>query len=241
MDARSAPTRIRPAHLSDEIADIVRSRGSALTYTALPAPIEAEAFAAPSNDCVRLYDAQGGTPPLPRRDNQIQRMRSALFRRGRRPRWDVRSPEADAGAPESRLAERHENAMICPKRKREGLTARELTKCFSERPKRFEQILDRLKTDRKEFQSRREEWQILLNRALSRSAEVAKQESPGIDVQAGQSSLQMHETAQPEQPVRVHSRLTFASGLKRVIALVLTINPDATDLQVCRCLDEDGA
>jgi hypothetical protein len=61
---RSTPTRIRPAHLSDQIADVASCTGSALTGTAFPTPVEAESFTAPGDDCVRLYYADSGTPTL---------------------------------------------------------------------------------------------------------------------------------------------------------------------------------
>src|SRR5579859_3699067 len=122
MNARSTPPRIRSAHRSDKIADVVSSTRSALAFPALPAPIQTEPSAAPSNDCCQPLRCEPQNPNLARDVTARPRRSDQHFAsEGADHAENVREQEADAEAPESRLAKRRENATNRPGRKTEGL------------------------------------------------------------------------------------------------------------------------
>lgn len=113
------------------------------------------------------------------------------------------------------------------------------------RIKTLEQHLEGLKADRKQFELRRDQWQLNLNTALSRSAEVRK---PGQLPSSGKKPLSAKQARkqQSASPSRAHrrnarSRLNYRSELKRVVALQFARNPKASALEICRALDSDGA
>ena len=59
MDAGCTPAGIRPAHLADQMSDLMRNEGSSRLATAhLPGPEQAEASAMPRYDRFRPDDGQ---------------------------------------------------------------------------------------------------------------------------------------------------------------------------------------
>jgi hypothetical protein len=109
------------------------------------------------------------------------------------------------------------------------------------RIKTIEQIIDRLKTDRQEFRSRLAESQVSLNTALSRSAEVTHQKMPGEHVaEMVGGNPESGAAIKSTQQLKAVPKLPFTSEIKRVIALLLSISPDASDLEICRDFDDDG-
>jgi hypothetical protein len=62
----------------------------------------------------------------------------------------------------------------------------------------------------------------------------------GAEVQTLQNESTTAQREGGEPQARVAPKVSYASGIKRAIALVLSITPDASDLQICRHFDEDG-
>jgi hypothetical protein len=63
--------------------------------------------------------------------------------------------------------------------------------------------------------------------------------APPINPQLG---LAPQEGARTDRPTRnAPSRLNFRSEFKRAVLVQLTKNPNATDLEICRSLDDDGS
>lgn len=75
----------------------------------------------------------------------------------------------------------------------------------------------------------------------ARFEKSALEQLSGGEVQALDNQARIRDTAIRERQLRVAPKVNYASGLKRAIALLLSISPDASDLQICRSLDEDGA
>ena len=59
MDSRSAPQRIRQAHVTDQLANFDRHFRPAAARSRLPSPEQAEPGTMPSNNRLRLDDHQG--------------------------------------------------------------------------------------------------------------------------------------------------------------------------------------
>jgi len=95
----------------------------------------------------------------------------------------------------------------------------------------IEQNLAGLKADKAVFQQTCADWEVRLKSALAEAANLN----------------QSHKEAQSTQNVRADlpdfgasSKVKFASELKRAIAKFFSFDPNASDLQICRYLDEDG-
>jgi hypothetical protein len=111
----------------------------------------------------------------------------------------------------------------------------------------LEQRLEALKANKKQFEGRRDEWHRNLDVALRRSAELRAQNisAPSAHVQDVVLIPWKEET--PAQKVTIHPpdvpavlKLKYKSPMKRAIAWALSIDPEASDLRICRRFDEDG-
>ena len=58
MDARGAPERVRDAHVSDELPDLMRRPWPATAWSRFPSPIGSEAGAVPTDHCARPNHCQ---------------------------------------------------------------------------------------------------------------------------------------------------------------------------------------
>jgi chromosome segregation ATPase len=103
------------------------------------------------------------------------------------------------------------------------------------KPRDIDKAIRKLHADKKELEFRRDDWNIILNSVLNR---VAGERKPDI---AGQPVSSI-------PPLRVEptiaskaAKLNYRSELKRVISLQFARNPKASDLEICRALDADGA
>ncbi len=66
MHPRRAPTWVGPGHLPDELTDLQGNGWSTLSVpTALPGPVEPEAFSVPSDDGLGLHDGEYLGPVRP--------------------------------------------------------------------------------------------------------------------------------------------------------------------------------
>jgi FtsZ-binding cell division protein ZapB len=111
-----------------------------------------------------------------------------------------------------------------------ALSAAQMNELTAHRPKLMEQILDRLNSDKSDFQSRREEWQARLNAALGRLSELRNISDQGATAKA----------EKPHSESKPNSKPEYRSEMKRAIRMLLTISGDITDLQICRLFDKDG-
>ena len=111
-----------------------------------------------------------------------------------------------------------------------ALSAAQMHELAAHRPKLMEQILDRLNSDKSDFQSRREEWQARLNAVLSRLSELRNISDQGATAKA----------EKPHSESKPNSKPEYRSEMKRAIRMLLTISGDTTDLQICRLFDKDG-
>ena len=109
--------------------------------------------------------------------------------------------------------------------------------------------IGKLHADKKELEFRRDDWQLNLNTALRRVEDRANYER-SLQLQAKQDNAAAGEpaagrTAVPEDGndgrVKGRPKLNYRSDLKRAIAVQLIRNPGASDLQICRGLDAEGA
>src|SRR5664279_2244225 len=67
MNVWSAPERVRPAHLANDRAQLIRDPRSANTVARSPAPIRSKSSAVPANDCLwpdNRYRAKDGGEPV---------------------------------------------------------------------------------------------------------------------------------------------------------------------------------
>lgn len=136
-----------------------------------------------------------------------------------------------------------------------GASERALSAALSQqtntyRIKSIEQQLESQKAEKERFERERDHWQANVEISLARSTELRQQDVPD---QQPLSKAQIEMTTSKGIPVdisgvpeapgrrRVVPRLNYSSKLKRAIALQLTNAPDASDLQICRGLDADGA
>ncbi len=106
------------------------------------------------------------------------------------------------------------------------------------RLKTMEQTLDRLKDEKQQRELRRDHCQAKVDAALSRSAGLR---DPS-DEAAQKVSIESHRDEAETRKLRKIplSKVTYTSGTKRVIAMLLSITPDASDLEICRHFDADG-
>jgi len=111
-----------------------------------------------------------------------------------------------------------------------ALSTAQVHELAAHRPKLMEQILKRLNSEKRDFQSRREEWQARLNAALSRLPELRNIPEHGATAKAQELSAESKPGSKPE----------YRSEMKRAIRMLLTISGDTTDLQICRLFDKDG-
>jgi hypothetical protein len=119
-----------------------------------------------------------------------------------------------------------------------ALSATQLRETNAYRTKTIEQYLERLNADKKELGSRRHYWHLSLNAALRRSAEVQKQDTPDQPPLRASTGVAGEDQTEPSER---RPNLRYRSAIKRAILVCLTQNPNATDLEVCRGLDADGA
>ena len=70
---------------------------------------------------------------------------------------------------------------------------------------------------------------------------MAAERAQRISASPHENEPQVRRGVSHRRTSKARSKLGFASGLKRAIALLLSISPDASDLQICRGLDSDGA
>jgi hypothetical protein len=111
-----------------------------------------------------------------------------------------------------------------------ALSTAQVHELAAHRPKLMAQILERLNSDKSDFQSRREEWQARLNAALSRLPELRNIPDHGATTKAQKLLAKSKPDPNPE----------YRSEMKRAIRMLLTISGDTTDLQICRLFDKDG-
>jgi hypothetical protein len=124
----------------------------------------------------------------------------------------------------------------------QALSAMQLRPPDTHRIKTIEQIVDELKADRQEFRSRLADSKVSLNAALSRSVEVTRPKMPDKHVAQTVGGHDDSDAAiKGSQQLKAIPKLTFRSEMKRAIALLLSIDPDASDLEICRRFDDDGA
>lgn len=127
---------------------------------------------------------------------------------------------------DARTASVHEQILAMER----ALSAAQMHELAAHRPKLMKQILERLDSDKSNFQSRREEWQARLNAALSRLPKLRNIS----DQRATAKAVKPHIERKPE------SNPDYRSEMKRAIRMLLTISDDTTDLQICRLFDKDS-
>jgi hypothetical protein len=92
---------------------------------------------------------------------------------------------------------------------------------------KFGQVMIRLEHKWKtKFEIAAREWK------LANPSAPAETERKGLSNTAGRST---------KHDANRRSRLRYTSGVKRAVLIQLTRNPSATDLEICRALDGDGA
>jgi hypothetical protein len=103
------------------------------------------------------------------------------------------------------------------------------------KPRDIDKAIRKLHADKKELEFRRDDWNIILNSVLNRLAGEGKVDIPRQPV----SSVPQL----PDAPTIASkaAKLNYRSELKRVISLQFARNPKASDLEICRALDADGA
>jgi hypothetical protein len=108
----------------------------------------------------------------------------------------------------------------------------------------FENLLEH--KSRELFAADKESGGIILRVCEASATYCARLEKTALgqptegEVQAVQNESPAGQGEGREPQVRVAPKLTYASGIKRAIALLLSITPEASDLQICRHFDEDG-
>ena len=102
------------------------------------------------------------------------------------------------------------------------------------RPRDIDKVIRKLHTDRKELEFRLNDWKLNLTTALSRSAAPPK--SDPLPLTADQQIVLGR-----GRRMNKRSKLNYRSELKGVVALQFAKNPKASDLEICRALDSDGA
>jgi hypothetical protein len=103
------------------------------------------------------------------------------------------------------------------------------------KPSDIDKAIRKLHADKRELEFRRDDWNIILNSALNRQAGERKPDITGRPVS---STAQLR--VEPTMATKA-SKLNYRSELKRVISLQFARNPKASDLEICRALDADGA
>jgi hypothetical protein len=130
-----------------------------------------------------------------------------------------------------------------------ALSATRLRETDAYRIKTIEQRLTRCNADKKELETRQHHWQVSVNAALGRSAEFREVNKP--DPSGSMSRLEGRRGVRDqgqgeansglEQKLEKRATLKYTSARKRAIALLLSLDPEASDLRICRQLDADGA
>jgi hypothetical protein len=112
------------------------------------------------------------------------------------------------------------------------------------KPRDIAKAISKLHADKKELEFRRDDWQIILNGALKREAEVPKQSQPGDGANANNQLKQSDEpsvgTANRTAQSKAVSNLRFDSPIKKAIFRAFSADPDASALQICRRFDKSG-
>jgi hypothetical protein len=114
---------------------------------------------------------------------------------------------------------------------------------FTFRPRDIDRAIGKLHEDKKELEFRRDDWQLMLNGALIRlEAEQRRIGGPSAADAAvpdngapGSVSEAKHA---PQAPAI--SGLNYVSEVKIAIGFILSLNGDASDLQICRRFDAEG-
>lgn len=130
-----------------------------------------------------------------------------------------------------------------------ALDSAELRNGDAFRIKTIGQMVQKHKDERQEFLTQRQEWQSKLSAVLNDSADVQNADGRDQRTVAAVSDIVPAQTIETElQPsveskgkARPRRKARYKSPLKRAISLLLVESLDASDLEVCRGLDEDGA
>jgi hypothetical protein len=113
------------------------------------------------------------------------------------------------------------------------------------KPADIGKAIRKLHADRKDLEFRRDDWQLMLNTALRRVDDRANYET-SLRLEMKQDTGAAAERAASQTVIREdghHGRpkLNYRSDLKRAIAVQLIRNSKASDLEICRGLDAEGA
>jgi hypothetical protein len=120
------------------------------------------------------------------------------------------------------------------------------------KPRDIDKAIRNLHSKKKELEFRRDDWKLSLKSVLLRleAEQKAGSQVPlsSADVHplvSGESQDRRNEQislndASREPHLEVARKLNYVSPIKRAIALALTIDPDLSDLKICRRFDEDG-
>lgn len=111
------------------------------------------------------------------------------------------------------------------------------------RMKSIEQMHGRLIAEKGQCENRRDQWQGKLDAAMSRSTARLDREALEQDgmIKPASASGQKNVTRAHTAHIGARSGLNYRSELKNVIALNFAKNHKASDLDICRALDSDGA
>jgi len=103
------------------------------------------------------------------------------------------------------------------------------------KPRDIDKAIRNLHAHKKELEFRRDDWNIILNNVLNRQMGERKPDIAGNPVS---STPQLR--IEPAITSKA-AKLNYRSELRRVISLQFARNPKASDLEICRALDADGA
>lgn len=111
-------------------------------------------------------------------------------------------------------------------------------------PRDIDKAISKLHENKKELEFRRDDWQLMLNGALIRlEAEQRRIGGPSAaaDIAIHDDGAPGSESEAKHAPeARVISGLNYVSAMKIAIGFILSLNGDASDLQICRRFDEEG-
>jgi len=103
------------------------------------------------------------------------------------------------------------------------------------KPRDIDKAIRNLHAHKKELEFRRDDWNIILNNVVNRQTGERKPDIAGNPVS---STPQLR--IEPAITSKA-AKLNYRSELRRVISLQFARNPKASDLEICRALDADGA